>query len=507
MGAGALPSALLSYSADPAGGAALATHDELERLRLENETLSAVVGVTASGPDLPHILDRVVDLLTRATDCHACFVYLCAGSDLELRAASPVYTHLVGRIKFGVDQGLAGWAVREGKVGFIRDDAISDPRTNYVPELEEERFQSIVAVPIPSREGAAIGVLVLHTVAPREFDERVINVLSRAATLVAGAIENARLYEDAQQRVEALTRLAAFGGDIAAVSDRGSLLATAATGIRELIGADLVIVYGADGPGGGLRRTAAAPAEAGGDGDEDHLVEAALDGDGLDGENATKLAEALGLEPGTVLDAVGLPIGTDRIGAILVASAHQWPRSVPELLRAAAQQVALAAEKIALIEHLTEENAARDLFDALGAGDLGRAAEKIASAALPTTRVAFVLEARPPEVAKEGALGAAELEAGLRRAIPQAICDHSSGALRALVPVAETGVDPVRPLIAELDRSRVLKGTAAGVSEARSGIEGSRAPSAKPATPRPSPRGWGIPRPRSSTTTPAPTGT
>ncbi|MBS1894818.1 MAG: helix-turn-helix domain-containing protein [Actinobacteria bacterium] len=471
MGAGALPSALLSYSADPAGGAALAPDDELERLRLENETLSAVVGVTASGPDLAHILDRVVDLLTRATDCHACFVYLCAGPDLELRAASPVYTHLVGRIKFGVDQGLAGWAVREGKVGFIRDDATADPRTNYVPELEEERFQSIVAVPIPSREGAAIGVLVLHTVAPREFDERVINVLSRAATLVAGAIENARLYEEAQDRVEALTRLAAFGGDVAAVSDRASLFQIAAAGIRELIEADAVIVYGADGPGGGLRRAAAVPAATAEGRDEERLVEAILDGE-PGGDGATEAAAALGLDPGTMLDAVGLSIGKDRIGAILVASAEQWPQSVRELLRAAAQQVALAAEKIALIEHLTEENLARDLFDALGAGDLARAAEKVAAAALPTAHAAFVLEARPSAGAKDGAAGAAELEAGLRRAIPQALCDHSSGSLRALVPVAEAGVDPVRPLIAELDRSGVLAGTAAGVSEARPGIEG-----------------------------------
>src|SRR6185437_10174266 len=263
LGAGALPSALLSDFVDTARtDGAVPLGDEVERLRLENETLSAVVGVVSSGPDLRHILDRVVDLLSQATDCHACFVYLRAGARLDMRAASPVYSHLVGKVSFGVDQGLAGWAISRGEAAFIREGAIDDPRTHYVPELEEERFQSMVAVPIPARDGTAIGAIVLHTVAPREFDERILNVLSRAAALVAGAIENAHLYEDAQERVEALTRLAAFGREVAGIVDRGALFELAATKVRELTGADVVLVQSADGPGARLRRVAASPADA-----------------------------------------------------------------------------------------------------------------------------------------------------------------------------------------------------------------------------------------------------
>ena len=61
----------------------------------------------------------------------------------------------------------------------------------YVPEIEEEHFQSMVAVPVPARSGEVLGVVVLHTVAPREFDEGVLTFLSHTASLVAGAIENA----------------------------------------------------------------------------------------------------------------------------------------------------------------------------------------------------------------------------------------------------------------------------------------------------------------------------
>ena len=50
----------------------------------------------------------------------------------------------------------------------------------------------MVAIPIASRDGDAIGAIVLHTVAPREFDEGALPP-RRAAPLLAGAIENARL--------------------------------------------------------------------------------------------------------------------------------------------------------------------------------------------------------------------------------------------------------------------------------------------------------------------------
>ena len=46
-----------------------------------------------------------------------------------------------------------------------------------MPELEEERFQSMVAVPLLAKSGDVIGVAVLHTAAPREFDDEVLNFL------------------------------------------------------------------------------------------------------------------------------------------------------------------------------------------------------------------------------------------------------------------------------------------------------------------------------------------
>ncbi|MDP9400057.1 MAG: GAF domain-containing protein, partial [Actinomycetota bacterium] len=211
---------------------------QLERVRLESDTLYAIIAAVGASDDLGRVLDGIVDLLTRATHCHACFVYLRDGDRLRLRAASPVFGHLVGRIEMGVGEGLTGWVAQHRRPAFIRDDALADPRMKYFPELEEERFQSMVAVPVPARAGEVIGVVVLHTVAPREFDRSALNFLAHVASLVAGAIENAQLYEEARRRVAALTALSALGQRIAGAAGREQLERVVADGVPALLGAD-----------------------------------------------------------------------------------------------------------------------------------------------------------------------------------------------------------------------------------------------------------------------------
>ena len=181
--------------------------EALGRVRRENETLYAVIKTVSSSLDLDRVLGGIVDIATDATGCHACFIYFLEGERLVLRAASPRYSRFVGELGLGVDEGLAGWVARTKTPEFIRENAMADPRMKYVPELEEERFQSMVAVPILAKAGDVIGVVVLHTEAPREFDDDVLNFLVHTASLVAGAIENAQLYEETRRRVQALTTL------------------------------------------------------------------------------------------------------------------------------------------------------------------------------------------------------------------------------------------------------------------------------------------------------------
>ena len=70
--------------------------EALLRARRENETLYAVIKTVSSSLDLDRVLGGIVDIATDATGCHACFIYFLEDDRLELRAASPLYSELVG---------------------------------------------------------------------------------------------------------------------------------------------------------------------------------------------------------------------------------------------------------------------------------------------------------------------------------------------------------------------------------------------------------------------------
>jgi GAF domain-containing protein len=445
---------------------------QAETVALQSETLYAVIGVVASSPDLDRVLEGVVDLLTEATHCHACFVYLRDGDRLRLRAASQVYAHLVGRVEFGLDEGLAGWVARKGTPEFIRDHALADPRMKYVAEIEEERFQSMVAVPIPARSGSALGTVVLHTEAPREFDEGVLTFLAHTASLVAGAIENARLYEDTRRRVEALTRLSSLTQAIAAVDGREELYRVVTDGVRELLRCDACQLYLLDPETGRLELAAADPP--------------GRPSPWRGAEGTAVLLDMLrrrggpAAGPGGATLVAPVAAGAEHLGALAATRGRPpFGQEADELLRAVANQLAVALHKAALIERLTAENIVRDLFEALESGSTDVAEARARAAGCDLRRRHLLLHVEPvqghgdprpwPAVAER-------TEARLRRLAPGALCDTGRESLRALMPLRAGSGDADRE---ELERALQELGSAErvaiGVSTLRRGVsEGQR---------------------------------
>ncbi len=233
---------------------------ELRGLREENHTLYGVIKLVSSSVEIGPMLQGVVDLATEATDCHACFIYLLEDGRLTIRAASQVFADAVGRVQLAIEEGLTGWVARHRTPEFIRERAMEDPRMKYVPLLQEEQFQSMVAVPILARSNDTLGVIVLHTEAPREFTEDTLKLLVHIASLVSGAIENAQLYQRERRRVDTLTRLAGLGGEVASATDAENLGQIVATGTRRLLEAEFCQVYRLDPEGSGLQLLSSDPA-------------------------------------------------------------------------------------------------------------------------------------------------------------------------------------------------------------------------------------------------------
>ena len=114
----------------------------------------------------------------------------------------------------------------------------------YVPELEEERFQSLLSVPIQGQERRRHRRhLRAHRGAARVLPGDEVDFVVTAASLVAGAIENARLYGEMQRRVHELEALTELAEAIARTEALEELLPAVADGARRLLDAEACHVY------------------------------------------------------------------------------------------------------------------------------------------------------------------------------------------------------------------------------------------------------------------------
>jgi two-component system, sensor histidine kinase PdtaS len=177
-------------------------------LRLLTETIAAV----NSTLDLDEVFDLIARKTAEALETDACFVYLYdeAADELVLRASCGTRVDEMTRVpKMRPGEGITGAAAAERAPIMIARDAHLDPRFKRFPNLREEQYQSILAVPILARERLE-GALNVRTEEPREFREAEIDLLMAIAGQVAQAIENAKLYDAAQRRVRELEALAAI---------------------------------------------------------------------------------------------------------------------------------------------------------------------------------------------------------------------------------------------------------------------------------------------------------
>jgi two-component sensor histidine kinase/putative methionine-R-sulfoxide reductase with GAF domain len=175
-------------------------------LRLLTETIAAV----NSTLDLQEVLELVATNVAEALHTDACFVYLYdeRAGELVLRATHGTSVEeMTRRPRMRPGEGITGVAAEERRPVMIPAQAHLDPRFKGFPNLDEEEYESILAVPILAREKLE-GALNVRTREPREFSEAEIDLLLAIAAQVAQSIEHAKLYAQAQRRVDELEALA-----------------------------------------------------------------------------------------------------------------------------------------------------------------------------------------------------------------------------------------------------------------------------------------------------------
>ena len=183
-----------------------ATDRTARHLELLTDTIAAV----NSSLDLDVVFERIAAKVTSALEADACFVYLYDETDdvLELRATHDGrFGDPSHRPRMHLGEGITGTSAAEGRPVMIAEAAHLDARFVGFPNLPEDEYESILAVPVHARDRLE-GALNVRTRLPRAFGEDEVALLTAIAGQVGQAIENAKLYEQTRARVSELESLA-----------------------------------------------------------------------------------------------------------------------------------------------------------------------------------------------------------------------------------------------------------------------------------------------------------
>jgi GAF domain-containing protein len=358
----------------------------LQEHRAESEQLLELVAAMVSTLDLGRLLGFVAEVCKELTGCKGVLVYLWDEDRerLVVRAAVEGYEQWIGRFSLALGEGLTGWTALTRQPGIIRDDPTADPRFKFVPELNDDRFQSYLTVPVVGPNQRLLGVITMHTEAPHEFGDDDLMIMQTLSALIAAAIENAQLYGRQTRQVQVLHSLAETSQAVVQTSSLRHMLFRLASTAGELLGADRCAVLTLDEEGAhlGVESVWTAGPDAG------PSAPTALPADGpwgrllgatspivltrRDQREAFAVFDALSPHARTVLVAP-MRVSERVVGTFLCFADAPKPfgREDQELLSMVASQAALAVQNARLIEALTEKNVVRDLFDALVLGEEG----------------------------------------------------------------------------------------------------------------------------------------
>ena len=132
-------------------------------------------------------LADVVRLVAAEMVAEVCSLYaLRSGDALELIATFGLRPDAVGRTRLRIGEGIVGISAATGKVQNLAD-AQNHPDFVYRPETGEEKFASLLAVPV-RRGGHIMGVLAVQNRSPRRYGPDEVDVVETVAMLLAEAL-------------------------------------------------------------------------------------------------------------------------------------------------------------------------------------------------------------------------------------------------------------------------------------------------------------------------------
>jgi len=220
-----------------------AANEEL-RLRLQElNTVYAIGRAVTSLLDLSQVLNRVVEGVTYTLRAEEGMLMLLdpTSDELYLRAAKDMRDKTARNLRLAVDDSAAGRALRWNRPVNLSGDEVK-LTTGYL-------VKSLLYVPVRAAERGVIGVLgVANRSRSQRFTRRDIAIASALADYAGIAIENARLYREAETERAKLHAILGQAEEAILVVDEENRLLLCNAAAREALHLTSADMDGAQGP-------------------------------------------------------------------------------------------------------------------------------------------------------------------------------------------------------------------------------------------------------------------
>jgi len=215
-------------------------YEQAERRREEAEVLAGVARALTGMRDVEHIADRLVASNQELLGSHRALVGMLQADGGLVMLAAESHSLVRGQV-VQPDIGLVAQAMREGRV-VATTDILNDPRLTVSEQrrkiLVAEGIRAAAAVPLRARD-RTIGAVMLGFPDCRALSEDELRLTQALADGAALALENARLYQEAERRRREAEVAAAIARTIVASLDLDEILQQVVEGARALCQSDI----------------------------------------------------------------------------------------------------------------------------------------------------------------------------------------------------------------------------------------------------------------------------
>lgn len=168
-------------------GKMVLTMQKANREHLEIISLEEISMLVSSDFELPDVLQTVARKMAEQLKVSVCSIYLMEGGELVLAATHGFDPSFVGKIRIRIGEGITGTVAKE-KQHISLSRASQDPRYKHFPELQEEKYNSMLSFPIADKKDV-YGVINLNSTSMKTFSDDEIYFVSIIANLILTAVK------------------------------------------------------------------------------------------------------------------------------------------------------------------------------------------------------------------------------------------------------------------------------------------------------------------------------